>query len=180
MNAANNKILLRVNMEQKGYMTIGNTVLKTSSEYDPNYRERSPVVAEALEFNNGIKKGDILLCHHNMFYGETPYWVKDDIFSIPCKQTTIFAKIGTSGNPKAVLGNVIGERVFMPSQMDLPPEQRKYYLDRVKLLSNGFGYKKGQLIFHRPYAWYEIVYMWGNYERRVIKVNTDMVIGYEV
>lgn len=177
MEATNNKILVSCNLFQKDYMTIGNAVLKIGQSCNPNYRERSPVIAIAEESSGEIYKGDILICHHNHFYQPSPYWLEGDLFSIP-NNKTIFAVIDNNGNAQPVNGNVIAERIYQDTKIDQPPEYRKFYNDRVKVLIAGNGYAKGQLIFTRTAAPYEIVYIFSGIERRIVKVSKDMVIGY--
>ncbi len=176
MKAVNKKILVRCNLEQKDYMDIAGNTLKCAQNYNPNYRERSPVIAVAEETVGGIAKGDVILAHHNHFYGNSPYWLKDDLFSIPCNKT-IFAIIGKDGYPKPVNGNIICKKVDIETEIELPPEERKQYIDRAIVLTNGFGFNKGQLIFVKPYSPYEIVYIYNNIENRVVKVDSDMILG---
>ena len=178
MQSANNKILVSCNLEQKDFAEIGGNMLKIANSYNPNFREKSPVIAKAEETNGEITKGDILICHHNHFYGSSPFWLVDDLFSIPCNKT-IFAIIDKEGNPKPVNGNIIGERLYQDTKIEQPPEFRKHYIDRVKVLIAGYGYAKGQLIFTKPYAPYQICYTLNMIERRITKVDKDMVIGQE-
>lgn len=176
MKVVNNKLLVRVNMEQKSLMSISGIELRTALQYGTNYRERSPVVAEVMETKSEFAMGDLILCHHNHFYGNSPYWLKDDLFSIPLNHT-IFAIIDKDGEPKAVQGNIIAEQIEVPSFLPLPPEQMEVYKDRVKVLSNGCGYKKGQLVFTKLHAPYIIIYIFNTVQRKVVKVNSEMIIG---
>ena len=174
----NNKILVSCNLEQKDYIGINGINLKIGRKYESNYRERSPVIAISKENMGGVSIGDILICHHNDFYQPSPYWLVDDLFSIPCNKT-IFAIIDKEGNPKPVNGNIIGERLYQDTKIEQPPEFRKHYIDRVKVLIAGYGYAKGQLIFTKPYAPYQICFTWNSIEKRITKVDKDMVIGQE-
>lgn len=177
MKPVNNKILVRVNMRQKDSMTVGGITVKLATQFDTNYRERSPVVCEVVKGNGFVIAGDILLCHHNTFYTPSPFYLHDDLFSIPFTKI-VFAKVGVDGNLAPLCGNIICERMIIETFLPLPPEQQKPYIDRA-LVKDGSGtpYKAGQLIFHRPHASYEIVYIWQGIEKRVVKVPEEQVCG---
>nr|MBP7835122.1 hypothetical protein [Candidatus Saccharibacteria bacterium] len=72
MIPTNNRIIVRVNLLQKSEMVIGGVLLKTASSFDTNYREKSPVIAEVVDGNGILKRGDIIVCHHNHFYSPSP------------------------------------------------------------------------------------------------------------
>jgi hypothetical protein len=77
-------------------------------------------------------------------------------------------------------GNLLCDRVWEESAIELPTEQRKHHLDRVIVTNPGdTPYKVGQLLFTRPYAFYEIVYNINGIEYRVHKINEDNVVGVE-
>ncbi len=178
MKSSNAKILVSCDLEQKDYLLIGGNSLKIGRNSDPNHREKSPVIAVAKESKGEIKKGDVIVCHHNHFYEPSPYWLRDDLFSIP-NNKTIFAIIDSEGNPKPVNTNIIAERFYVETLIPIPDEHKKFYIDRVISLTDRYGFRKGQLIFVKPYSPYEIVYVINGIERRVVKVSGDMVIGYE-
>lgn len=177
MRPANNKILVRVNMKQKHTMTVAGVTVKLATEFDTNYRERSPVVCEVVNGGAKIRSGSILLAHHNLFYLPSPYHLQDDLFSIPFSKI-LFAIVDEEGDLTPICGNIICERVIVETSLPLPPEQQKPYIDRA-IVKDGRGtvYRDGQLIFHRPFAGYEIVYIWQNIEKRVVKVAEDQVCG---
>ena len=158
-------------------MTVNGITVQLATEFDKNYRERSPVVCEVITGNSYVKEGDILLAHHNSFYLPSPYHLQDDLFSIPFKNI-IFAKISESGDLIPLCGNIICDKIIVETSIPLPPSQQKPYIDRA-LVKDGRNtpYKKGQLIFHRPYASYEIVYVWQTIEKRVVKVPEEQVCG---
>jgi hypothetical protein len=61
----------------------------------------------------------------------------------------------------------------------LPVEQRKTYIDRVKVLDAGTQpYQPDQLLFHTPNAGYDIVYNYNGVEIRVTKVHSDFIVGF--
>ncbi len=179
MIAANKKILVRCDLSQKDFMQIGGVTLKRGNEYDKNYRERSPVIAQILEhINDELRENDIILAHHNTFYPPSPFFVKEDIFSIPFNNKMVFAKIDGEGNPQAIAGTIIGEQIEIPSKFNLPPEFRKKYVDRIVILNDSYNsYKKGQIVFVKPYSPYEIVYVFNGIEKRIVKINSEMIVG---
>ncbi len=177
MKSANNKILVKCDLSQKDFMQIGDITLKRANAYDKNYRERSPVLAEVMQDTYELNKGDIILAHHNTFYEPSPYFVSDNIFSIPNNGSIIFAKIESDGTPRAVCGNLIAEEVEITTEYDLPPELRQKYKDRAHIVDGNYGYKTGQLVFTRPSTPYIIVYLWKDIEKRIVKINSSMIIG---
>lgn len=178
MRTVNNRILVRVNINQKDEMLVGGVLIKTALSFDANYRERSPVIAEVVEGNNVLKQGDIIVCHHNHFYAPSPYYLQDDLYSIPFNKT-IFAKVSKSGNLTAICGNVLGDRVTIKEDLLLPPEFRKSYVDRLLVTDKGWTtYKNGTTVICRPNAPYDIVYNWGGVEKRKTKLDSDMICGF--
>jgi hypothetical protein len=179
MIPANDRIIVRVNMAQKSHMMIGGVVFQTAMKYEVNYRERSPVVAEVVNGNSVVKDGDVILSHHNHFYGKSPYFLMDDLFSIPFAKT-IFAVLRPDGTLKPVCGNILGVRVDVETSIPVAVEYRKKHTNRIRVtLGGSTKYRDGDLIFTRPYAPYDIVYIVDKVERRITKVSEDMVVGVE-
>jgi hypothetical protein len=177
MKPVNDKIIVRVDMNQKEAMTVGGVTVRCANSWNHNYREKSPVVACVVEGNEWVKENDILLCHHNLFYHPSPYYLYDDLFSIPASNV-LFAIVTPEGKLKPIYGNIICERVEIPTPLPLPPEQRKTYINRAKVIEPGYThYNKGELIFHRPNAGYDIVYIWNGIETVVTKVHESQVAG---
>lgn len=176
MKSSNRKIIVSCDLSQKDFMKIGGVEIKRANEFDMNYRERAPVIAQVKENLGELKEGDVILTHHNNFYAPSPYYLKDDLFAIPYGNT-IFAVIDGEGKPKGVCGNIIAERILIKSKIVLPPEYRTYYKERGLVLADGYGYKKDEIVFTRPSALYEIVYVFNGIEKRIIKINSEMIIG---
>jgi len=178
MIPTNNRIIVRVNLLQKSEMVIGGVLLKTASSFDTNYREKSPVIAEVVDGNGILKKGDIIVCHHNHFYSPSPYFMQDDLYSIPFNKT-IFARVSKDGKLSAMCGNVLGDRVEIKTDLDLPPEFKKTYIDRLLVTDKGWtAFKNGTTVICRPNAPYDIVYNWGGVEIRKTKLDSDMICGF--
>lgn len=168
---ANNKILVSVNMKQKDTIKIGDIEVSMALKFENNFREKSPTVACVVHGNAYVKEGDILLCHHNTFYTPSPYHLYDNLFSIPANGNLLFMRLDDQGEAKPIFGNLVCERVKVETAIPLPPEKVRTYIDRATVIDPGLTrYKKGQLIFHRPSAGYDIVYLFNRVEKRVTKV----------
>lgn len=171
-----NKILVQVNLEQKDYAEIGGVKLFLAPKFNPNNREKNPVIAQVLKGKNEIKEGQFIVVHHNYFSDYSPYEISDGIYSIPYSEN-IFAIIDKWGNPQAVCGNIIAERLFEDEAIGIANVKRLHYHDRVKVISNDFGYVEGDEIFTLPYSDYEIVYNWNGIERRIIRVFKENIVA---
>ena len=177
MKSVNQKVLVRVDLSQKDYMNIGGVTVSTAQSFDKNYRNRSPVLGQFAETNKFFREGDLALFHHNHFYQPSPYFVQDDLFSVPMTKA-IFCTIDSNGEVSPVMGNLIVELIPVPSSMELPPDMQTTYINRYKIINPGWTtYKKDQIIFTRPHSGYPIVYMWNGQERVTIKVSEDMICG---
>lgn len=176
MEAVYKKILVKVNMEQKEYAEIGGVKLFLAPKYNPNHRERNPVVAEVLQGNEEINTGDFVIVHHNYFSEYSPYEISDGIYSIPYSEN-IFATIDKEGNASAVCGNVICERISEDEMIGMANTKRLEYHDRVTVISNGYGFKEGDQVFTLPYSDYQIVYNWNGIEKRIIRVYKENIVA---
>ena|ERR1700744_833389 len=175
MKNVNDRIIVKVNMAQKNEMLVGGIKVRTALKYENNHREKSPVIAEVIEGNRWIKTGVTIFCHHNHFYPPSPYFLQDDLFSIPANHT-IFAILNDEGGLDPVYWNVIAEKIPTESTLPLPPEYRKFHTDRGKILKPGWTkYAVGDLVFTRPSAPYDIVYILGDVEKRITKINSEMI-----
>lgn len=172
MKALKSRILVRVDMSQKDMSGD----FFTAKEFNTNHRDRHPVLCESLQDNGVLKKGDLLLVHHNFFYEGSPYQMSGDVFSLILNRQ-IFARLDKDGYAHSVCGNLMAERIPIPSTLELPPDYQKYYNDRVRIISAAEGYHKGQTLLCYPFADYEIIYNWKGEERRVIKVWKEDVCG---
>lgn len=177
MKAVHDRVIVRVDAGQKDEMIMGDVVVKMAHLFETNYREKSPVIAEIIQGNEYLSKGDIVVTHHNHFYQPSPYYLYDDLFSIPFNKT-IFGKFDLQGNLYPLCGNMICEYVYPKTEFLLPEEERKPYTNRYRVVDPGWtNYKKGQLIFTRPHAGYEIIYHWNRAEKRCLKIDSDQICG---
>lgn len=173
MNPAGGKVFVRVDRGQKGEILLGGKKLQTALKFATNYREKSPVMATVLQDVKTLKAGTPIVVHHNRFHEHSQYQVTEDTYCIPFNES-IFFRIDENGDPHSLCNNIICERIPKPEGVLVTPASfKKNYTDRVKVLSNGYGYKKGQEIYTRIMADYEVIYNWNGQERRVIKVYKD-------
>ncbi len=177
IHPANGKIIVSVDMKQKDTMKLGDIEVKMAQLFETNYREKSPVIAKVEQGNDYVRRGDIIICHHNHYYPPSPYHLGENLYSIPANHT-IFAVLQDDGELRSVYGNLLGDRIDIETFMPVPDDQKKKYNDRIIVTDpGGTKYKKGQTVFTRPSAPYDIVYNYaGNVIRRT-KVNSDMIIG---
>ena len=156
-------------------MIIAGVQVMTALQYETNYREKSPVIAQVVDANDRLNEGDYLLCHHNHFHGNSPYYLLDDLYSIPANHT-IFAVLSPSGEVTPVYGNVLSSKVEIETILPVTSEHRQYYKDRGLIIDGGWTeFKAGDLVFTRPDAIYEIVYIFGEIEHRICKINSEMI-----
>lgn len=178
MRPTHQRIIVRVNANQKDEIQIGNALVKIPLLFETNYREKSPVIAEVVEGNERLDEGDIIVCHHNHFHQPSPYYLYDDLFSIPFNKT-IFGKFDLSGDMMPLCGNMICDPLPVETPLPLPPELQKLHIDRYRVVDPGWTpYKKGAIVFTRPHAGYVIVYHWNREEKRILKVDSEQVCGY--
>ena len=177
MNPTNNKILVRVNPDQKDSVSIGGIVFKTALQFETNYREKSPTIAEVVSGGEYLRQGDTIICHHNLFYLPSPYHISGDIFSVPASKV-LFAKIDKNGEIYPIFGNVICERIGDDSIFAIPGDKKITNPCVYNILIPGWTtYKKGDTILTRPYSGYDIVYNINGKEKRITKVDSEMICG---
>jgi hypothetical protein len=172
MKTLESRIIVEVDMDQKMF----DRGFQRALEYEGNYRHRHPVMCSVKVGNAVVKKGLKLLCHHNFFYADSPFRLGGSVFALNVNEN-IFARIDDDGNPHSMFGNVMAERVAIESQFDLSTAKEQYHHDRVRVISDGCGYRKGQIILTATFADYEIVYNWKGEERKVIKVWKNYIVG---
>jgi len=177
MIPVNGKIICRVDMAQKSSMKIGDVEVCMAMDYEANHRVRCPVVAVVVEGNQYLKKDDIIICHHNHFYHPSPYFLQDDLYSIPFNHT-IFGVLNEKGELEPICNNILCSRIEIPSAIPLPPDQRKQYNNQAIIKgSNIKKYKVGDMVFTKPSALYDIVYFFKSEKKVVTKVVENMICG---
>lgn len=177
IKSANSKLIVRVDPTQKNEIKMGGITMTAALLFENNYREKAPTIGVVVQGNEYIVNGEVALFHHNHFHMPSPYWIGDDLFSVPFNKT-LFGVLDEDGNIAPMCGNILCHRVPIEYGMPVPVEEQKTYTDRAIVISRSHTeYKFGQMIFHRPHAGYDIVYNWFGEERRVTKVHEEMVIG---
>lgn len=169
--------MVRVFMKQKDFMEIGGVEFRMAPLFNKNYREKSPVIGEIVEGNQYVRPGQIAVFHHNHFYPPSPYFLYEDLYSVPFGRT-VFGTLDSDGVLTPLCGNILCRRVEVQTTIPLPPEQRTLYKDRVICENPGWTkYKPEQLLFTTPSAMYEIVYNIDGKEFRTHKVHEEFVVG---
>lgn len=177
MIPVNNKIIVSVNLSQKDTMVVNGITLSTALKFETNYREKSPTIAQVVEGNNSLKEGEILLTHHNLFQMPSPYHLYDNLFAIPYSKV-LFAKINNDGGIIPICGNLICNRILIKSHLPIPAGYQKTYDKMYEVSLSSLGkYSEGDIIFTRPSAGYDIVYIWNGIEKRITKVDSDQICG---
>lgn len=176
MKSKNDKIVVKVDASQKSSIELGGVQFLLAKQYSNNRREMNPVVCEVITGNSRIKAATFLLVHHNRFAEHSPYELENGLYAIPYDRS-LFAKIDEQGEPHSLCGNIIAKRVEKASAFEVAASYKKNYNDRVIVLNNGYGYKKGDEIFTFQFADYEIVYVWKGEEKRVVKVYQSDICG---
>lgn len=172
-----NKIIVQCDQSQKNYMKIGDIEIKMAHGYEKNYREKAPVIATVIEGNSYIHEKDVLICHHNIFFQPSAYYLYDDLFSIPCS-SVIFAKLLTDNSILPICGNILVERIKKETVLPLPPELQKNYDTKYKVIDAGYtNYKNDTVIHTRPFSAYDIVYYINNEKKIATKVDSSMICG---
>lgn len=177
MVSTNGKILVKANLDQKSEIVINGVSFKSAPKFDSNFRETSPTIAQVVTGNKYLKEGDIILCHHNTFYEPSPFYLQDDLFSIPYDKI-VFGTMDEQGNISPLNGNIICKRISIDNRPEIPIQYRKTFIDRAEVIDARWTpYKKGQTILHRKNAGYDIVYNLGGIEHRVTKVHESQIVG---
>jgi len=176
MKPANNKIIVKVNHSQKSSVNIAGSDFLLAKEYNHNRRESMPVVCEVVEGTGTLSKGTFLLVHHNRFSENSPHHLEGNLYSL-AYNTSIFARLDKQGNPIGLCNNIIVDRVYENNSEFIPQHLKKYDKHKNIVAGNGFGFKKGQVVFCFDLAAYEIIYVWNGEEKRVWKVVKSDVVG---
>ncbi|PWT75777.1 MAG: hypothetical protein C5B59_07955 [Bacteroidetes bacterium] len=171
------RLLVKVDPKQKSQFRIGDTVVMAMNVYEVNYREKSPVIGEILGGNEMIEDRSICVFHHNHFYGHSPYFVAEGLYSVPFNHT-ILGVLDTSGLLHPVCGNLLCDRVVPQTVLPVNPAYKGKYIDRAIVTDPGWtDYQKGETVFTRTNAAYEIVYNFNGTVHRIHKVHESMIVG---
>lgn len=172
------RLIVHCDLDQKAAIKVGGKSFLCTPKFALNHREKAPVVATVITGNDKIPGDSVIITHHNLFYGDSHFALGDGLFSIPYNEN-IFALLDEQGNAHSIGGNIIAQRVEkkLPGGFEQPPANYKNYKDRLVILSDGEGFKAGQVVFTILMADYEIVYNWDGNERRIIKVLASDIVA---
>lgn len=194
MRAINGRIIVKANLNQKETITIQGPVgpieLWMGKKYLTNHREKNPVLCEVLhnDSRHPISEGDVLVVHHN--YLSDPktnqYLIEYDpetgvaLFVIPANHG-VFCILDGAGTPRPLYPYLLAQRVkevIHSRYIHIPDSVSKDYGDRCVVISVAPEEKilrSGQMIVHRRYGDYEIVYNFGRKEHSLIRIDADDV-----
>lgn len=176
MTPANDKIIVSVDFHQKEKVSLGDSEFLLAKNYSTNRRESMPVVCKVVNGNNKIKEDTFLLVHHNRFTENSPHYLGDNLYSLAFN-SSIFAKLDDEGNAHSLCDNIIVDYFYPDYSIPVPAHLKVPHKFKYKVISNGFGYKKGQIIFAYEFANYEIIYVFNGIEHRVVKISKSDIVG---
>lgn len=176
MIPANNKIIVSVDFRQKERISVLGNDLMLGKHYSNNRRESMPVVCKVENGGGHIKDGTFLVVHHNRFTENSPHHLAENIYSL-AYNSSIFVKLDSTGKAKSICDNIIVEYIYEDSIVPVPAHLRKPNPYKYIVSSNGFGFKKGQIVFAYEFANYEIVYVFAGVEHKVVKIAKNDIVG---
>lgn len=176
MKPANNKIIVSVDFAQKEKISIADTDFLLGKQYSKNRRESMPVVCKVENGSGHIKEGIFILVHHNRFTPNSPHHLGGNLYALAYNES-IFARLDINGNAHSLCGNIIVNYIFEEYSIPVPEHIKQPHKFKYLIASNGFGYKKGQIIFAYEFANYEIVYVFNGEEKRVVKIAQNDIVG---
>lgn len=176
MQPSNKKIIVAVAYEQKGSVEVAGTKLLLAKQFSGNRRESMPVMAQVIDGNGHLPNGTFILVHHNRFIENSPHHLEDNLYSLAYNQS-IFAKLDSEGNALGLCDNILVSHVYDNDSLYIPEHLKKPNKHKFRVINEGFGYEKDQIVFCYVYSDYEIIYVWKGTEKRVIKVIKNDIIG---
>jgi hypothetical protein len=198
LKAIRGKLIVKSYANQKEALVItgegGKKIeLWIGRNYGLNHRVKNPVLCEVIDNNSKysyIKKGDLLLLHHNYLsdWETNPFCLEynpqtgEGLFSF-IASNNIYCKINKDGTATPVCENILAERLTNRIQTSLiivPDTVKQEHEDRVRVLSVApevEGIKKGDIVAILEKADYEICYSWENQDYTLIKVFGEDIVG---
>jgi hypothetical protein len=173
---SNNKIIVSVDFRQKEKISVAGNDFLLGKQYSHNRRESMPVLCQVVDGNGHIKEGTFLLVHHNRFGEHSAHALGNNQYSLAYNES-IFARVDSEGNAHGLCGNVIVDYIYPEYSIPVPAHLRQPDKFKYKVLSKGFGYNKGQIIFAYEFSNYEIVYVFNGAEKRVVKIKSGDIVG---
>lgn len=199
MTPLKNKILVSVNMNQKSdyEIEVGGLILWVDSNWGADNRISKPTVARVESVGagvNGLKSGDLVLCHHNAFAGGAVSGAlpgdtgeKDGKGNrlVVINAGMVYVKLDKDLKAFPMDGYLTAERVKKEEYSGLiitPEIAVKNDTHRFKVLEVGIGcepVKKNDTVICFKHADYEINYNLNKKLYSVIRIRIDDVLAIE-
>lgn len=171
-------ILVSVDPTQNKEILISGKKLLAQKRYNINYREKNPVVCKVLKGFGDITEGMFLVCNYSHFEEESPWFIGDNLYSIPV-DISIIGRIDEDGNLHPMCGNVFVSRILKEHKIEIPKDFEKPQINHGFVAVSGEGWEKGQEIFWYNMSDYHIFYTWkGKEVRDYIKVESTEIVGF--
>jgi hypothetical protein len=167
-----NRILVEIDPNEKEF----DRGFQTAKDFSSNYSSRNPILCKVIQGNLMVKRGLMLLAHYNLFGEHSPFKISERIFSLYTNEN-IFARVDEDGNAHSMFGNIICDRIPEDYTLHMPPELQKMKKNEVRVVSDGCGYRKGQVLIIEDMGDMEVIYNFKGEERRIIKVKREYVAG---
>lgn len=176
MQPTKNNIVVKVQMNQREEIAVGNHVLQTGSRYSENFRLKSPAVTEVIEGYGEIEKGMTLICNYNHFSEGSPYLLFDNVFSIPVNEL-ILGRLDKNGDFIAMNGNICIEELENYSKLEIPSDYKMQKVNHGFVAQDAGQYKKGDEILWFNYSNYKVLWNYLGEERSVTTIEIAEIVA---
>lgn len=176
MKPANFKILVEVEYDQKSKVSVNGGQLLLAKEFSNNRRESNPTLCKVINGNGKIADDTLLLVHHGRFTENSPHHLGGNQYSLAWN-SSVFARLDEEGNAIGLNENIMVEHIYDNDSPLIPEHLKVPNKHKYRVLQNGFGFKKGQIVYAFEFANYEIIYVFNGTEKRVIKVIKNDIVG---
>lgn len=181
-------MVCRVNLEQKEVhevIGVGGEVISIwlGRRYGENGREVNANVVEVMDVGGGIEGvsvGDFLVLHHNIVVNEA-LWIRREgsvVWLGVRYDGMVYGRVRGDGGIIPLSGGILVERVDRErgGRFDVLGGTDSNFFRVVEVGGVDFV-SVGDIVLCYKHSDYELVYHWGNRERRCIRVNGDDILG---
>ncbi len=176
MTPCNQKVLVEVDYDQKAKVSLNGNSLLLAKEFSQNRRESNPTLCKVINGNGNVPDGTLLLVHHNRFTENSPHHLGGNQYSLAWN-SSVFARLDEEGNAIGLCENILVEHIYDNDSPLIPDHLKVPNKHKYRVIGNGFGFKKGQIVFCYELSNYEIIYVFNGTERRVTKVIKSDIVG---
>lgn len=193
MQAVGNNVLVAVDMNQKSDGAIEFEGVKDkiyiNHDFGFDLKVSKPSLARVVQSDiEGLKKDDVILCHHNSFsreinYDEGEYFgdtgIKQGKLSIfRLEYGMIYAKLDEKGNPHPLKDYILVERIEqkISTRLIIADSVKKTDPNMFRVVKGCEGIEDGIEVVCYVYSDYKIEYSWNYKERSVIRVKKEDVL----